>query len=83
MVYWSESYNTETVPYFWSNQSNFWTLDLGLGYSMARGGLSFQAYVTNATDEEYFTGSDTFSKERAVIQLNDPRTWGIRMKFVF
>ncbi len=83
VVYWSESYNTETVPYFWSNQSNFWTLDLGLGYSMARGGLSFQAYVTNATDEEYFTGSDTFSKERAVVQLNDPRTWGIRIKLDF
>ncbi len=82
-IYWSDSYNTETVPYFWSNQNSFWTLDLGLAYDMARSGLSFQAYVTNATDEEYFTGSDTFSKERAVVQLNDPRTWGIRMKLDF
>ncbi len=79
-VYWSDSYNTETIPYFWSHQKSFVTLDVAMTWQLPSRDVTLQAYVANVTDEDYFTGSDTFSKERAVVQFNDPRTWGLRFK---
>ena len=82
-LYYSDSYNTETIQYFWSQQGSFSTVDLTATWYSASDAYSIQAYINNASDEDYLTGSDTFSNERAVVQFNDPRTWGIRASFNF
>jgi iron complex outermembrane receptor protein len=82
-LYYSDSYNTETIQYFWSEQGSFSTVDLTATWYSASDAYSIQAYINNASDEDYLTGSDTFSNERAVVQFNDPRTWGIRASFNF
>lgn len=82
-VYYSDDYETWPAPYFWTHQDSYTTVDLSVIWYSPGSTYSVQAYVNNLTDEEYITGSDTFSDSRAVVQFNDPRVWGIRAAYNF
>ncbi|MGI9237003.1 MAG: TonB-dependent receptor [Woeseiaceae bacterium] len=82
-LYLSDEYKTTNIPYFFTKQDSYTTMDLrGTWYSESIP-LSIQGYVLNATDEIVQVGGDQFSQGRAVADFNNPRTWGIRLAYNF
>ncbi|PLW81421.1 TonB-dependent receptor [Kineobactrum sediminis] len=82
-LYYSDEYSTESVGYFWAKQDSYTTVDLTATWYSRDEKISVQAFVNNATEEDVITGSDTFSGNRAVVDYNNPRTWGVRMAYNF
>ncbi len=82
-LYYSDDYNTTSVPYFWAQQDAYMTVDLSATWYAPGDAISVQAYVRNASDELVITGSDTYSGARAVVDFNNPRTWGLRAAYNF
>lgn len=82
-LYLSDDYKTTNIPYFFTKQDSYTTIDLrGTWYSEDMP-LSIQGYVLNATDEIVQVGGDQFSQGRAVADFNNPLTWGIRLAYNF
>ncbi len=81
--YHSDSYQTTSVPYFWSTQDAYTTTDISATWYSPSDDFTVQAYINNASEEDVITGSDTFSGSRAVVDYNNPRTWGIRAAYKF
>ncbi len=83
-VYHSDDYKTTNIPYFFSFQDAYTTVDLrATWYAPDDRPISVQAFVLNATDETVQIGSDQFSQGRAIADFNNPRTWGIRLAYNF
>jgi len=82
-LYYSDDYTTTSVPYFWAQQESYVSADLSATWYAPGDAFSVQAYVRNATDELVITGSDTYSGARAVVDFNNPRTWGLRAAYNF
>jgi iron complex outermembrane receptor protein len=83
-IYHSDDYKTTNIPYFFSFQDAYTTLDLRLTWRQANGGnWSVQGFITNATDEVVQIGSDQFSEGRAIADFNKPRTWGVTARYNF
>ncbi len=83
-IHYSDSYDAfRGMTYFWAQQDSYVTADINVMYRPSNSKFSFQAYILNATDEDYLTGGDAFSGERAIVQFNDPRTIGIKASFNF
>lgn len=81
--YYSDSFQTNAVPYFWSTQDAYTTTDINATWHSPSDEFTVQAYINNATDEVVITGSDTFSGSRAVVDFNNPRVWGVRAAYNF
>jgi iron complex outermembrane receptor protein len=82
-IYHSDDYKTTNIPYFFSHQDAYTTLDFRLTWRQDQGPWSVRAYVNNATDETVQIGSDQFSEGRAVADFNRPRTYGVRVSYNF
>lgn len=82
-LYYSDEYTTTSVSYFWAIQDSYTTVDLNATWYSENDDFSVQAFVNNATEEDVITGSDTFSGNRAVVDYNNPRTWGVRAAYNF
>jgi hypothetical protein len=82
-IYASDSYKTTNVPYFFTYQSSYTTVDLRMTWYQSQGPWSAQAYMTNATDETIQIGGDQFSEGRAVADFNAPRRWGVAVRYNF
>jgi hypothetical protein len=81
--YASDDYKTTNIPYFFSHQDQYATLDLRLTWHADRGPWSVQAFVKNATNETVQVGSDQFSEGRAIADFNNPRIWGVSARYNF
>lgn len=82
-LYASDDYKTTNVPYFFTHQDSYTTVDLRLTWYQDRGPWSVRGYVTNATDEIVQVGGDQFSEGRAVADFNAPRTYGVSVRYNF
>jgi iron complex outermembrane recepter protein len=82
-VYYSDEYRTFSAPYAWAVQDSYTTVDLSATWYSPSDAFSVQAFVNNATDEDVITGSDSYSGARAVVDFNNPRTWGVRAAYNF
>jgi iron complex outermembrane receptor protein len=82
-LYNSGSYKTTNIEYFFTQQSAYTSLDLRATWYASKWPVAVQAYVLNATDEEYLIGGDQFSQGRAIADYSDPRMWGIRLSWNF
>jgi iron complex outermembrane receptor protein len=82
-VYYSDDYRTFSAPYAWAQQDSYTTVDLSATWYSPSDGFSVQAFVNNATDEDVITGSDSYSGNRAVVDFNNPRVWGVRAAYNF
>jgi iron complex outermembrane receptor protein len=82
-IYASDSYKTTNVPYFFTHQDSYTTVDLRLTWYQDQGPWSVRGYVTNATDETVQVGGDQFSEGRAVADFNAPRTYGVSVRYNF
>lgn len=83
LVYYSDDYRTFSAPYAWAHQDSYTTVDLFATWYSPSDKFSVQGFVTNATDEDVITGSDSFSGNRAVVDFNNPRQWGFRFAYNF
>lgn len=81
--YASEEYKTTNIPYFFSRQGAYATLDLRMTWHQAQGPLSVRLYVNNVTDKTVQIGSDQFSEGRAIADFNRPLTWGVSARYNF
>lgn len=82
--YASDSYKTTNIPYFFTRQDSFSTIDARVTwYPNPDSPWSVQAFVTNLTDELVQVGGDQFSEGRAVADFNRPRFWGITARYNF
>jgi len=82
-IYYSDDYKTTNIPYFFSFQDSYTTVDLRLTWYQDNGNWSVRGYVNNATDEVVQVGSDQFSEGRAIADFNRPRTWGVTVRYNF
>ncbi|MEH6590537.1 MAG: TonB-dependent receptor [Halioglobus sp.] len=82
-IYYSDDYRTFSAPYAWAVQDSYTTVDLSATWYSPSDAFSVQAFVNNATDEDVITGSDSYSGARAVVDFNNPRTWGVRAAYNF
>ncbi len=82
-VYHTDDYKTQNVEYFFAQQDAYTTLDLRLTWMSVSGAFSAQAFVKNATDEDYLTETTVFSGARAFADYGDPRTYGLRVGYNF
>lgn len=82
-VYYSDDYSTFSAPYAWAHQDAYTTIDLFATWYSPTDIFSIQAFINNLTDKDVITGSDSFSGARAVVDFNDPRTYGIRFAYNF
>lgn len=82
-VYHSDSYKTQNENYFFAKQDAFTTVDLRATWSSNANDLSVQAYVKNVTEEVYLTETTVFSRNRAMADYNNPRTYGVRIGYNF
>jgi iron complex outermembrane receptor protein len=82
-IYASDGYKTTNIPYFFSFQDSYATVDLRLNWYQAQGPWSAQLFVTNATDETVQVGSDQFSEGRAIADFNKPRQYGVSIRYNF
>jgi iron complex outermembrane receptor protein len=82
-IFYTDDYKTQNVEYFFAKQDAYTTLDLRLTWMSQSGGFSAQAFVKNATDEEYLTETTVFSGARAFADYGDPRTYGLRVGYNF
>ena len=82
-IYASDSYKTTNVPYFFTQQDSYTTVDLRMTWYQDQGPWSVRGYVTNATDETVQVGGDQFSEGRAVADFNAPRTYGVSVRYNF
>jgi iron complex outermembrane receptor protein len=82
-MYYSDNYRVTNDPYFWSEQDQFITLDASLGWKSSDGKISALLFGKNLTNEAYFTSGTVFSRQRAVVDYSNPRTYGIRLGYNF
>jgi iron complex outermembrane receptor protein len=82
-VYYSDEYRTFGAPYAWAEQDSYTTVDLSATWYSPSDTFSVQAFVNNASDEDVITGSDSYSGNRAVVDFNNPRLWGMRASYNF
>ena len=82
-VYSSGDYKTTNIEYFFTQQDAYTSVDLRATWYAQDWPLSVQAFMLNATDEEYLIGGDQFSQGRAIADFSDPRTWGVRVAWNF
>jgi iron complex outermembrane receptor protein len=82
-VYYSDEYRTFSAPYAWAEQDSFTTVDVSATWYSPSDTFSVQAFVNNASDEDVITGSDSYSGNRAVVDFNNPRLWGMRAAYNF
>jgi iron complex outermembrane receptor protein len=82
-VYYSDEYRTFGAPYAWAEQDSYTTVDITATWYSPSDAFSVQAFVNNASDEDVITGSDSFSGNRAVVDFNNPRLWGMRAAYNF
>jgi hypothetical protein len=82
-LYASDDYKTSNVPYFFTQQDSYTTIDLRLTWYQSQGPWSVQGFVTNVTDEVVMVGGDQFSEGRAVADFNRPRWWGVMVRYNF
>lgn len=81
--YASDDYKTTNIPYFFTHQDSYATLDLRLTWHQAQGPWAVQGYVNNVTDKTVQIGSDQFSEGRAIADFNRPLTWGVTARYNF
>jgi iron complex outermembrane receptor protein len=81
--YFSDEYKTTNIPYFFTHQDKYSTVDLRMIWYQADGPWSLQAYINNASDEIIQVGGDQFSEGRAVADFNRPRTYGLVARYNF
>ena len=82
-IYASDDYKTTNIPYFFSKQDSYATLDLRATWYQSSGPWSAQLWMTNATDEDIQVGSDQFSEGRAIADFNKPRQYGVTVRYNF
>jgi iron complex outermembrane receptor protein len=83
LMYHSDDYKTHNVGYFFSFQDAYTTFDARLIWRSADSPLSVQAYVKNLTEEDVVTETTVFSGNRAMVDYNAPRTYGVRVGWNF
>ena len=83
LLYHSDDYTTTNIPYFFTHQDAYTTIDLRATWYNAADTLSVQGFVLNASDETVQIGSDQFSQGRVVADFNSPRIWGVRVAYNF
>ncbi|MDE0347231.1 MAG: TonB-dependent receptor, partial [Boseongicola sp.] len=83
LLYHSDEYKTTNIPYFFTHQDAYTTIDLRATWHNADDTLSVQGFVLNATDETVQIGSDQFSQGRIVADFNNPLIWGVRVAYNF
>ena len=83
LLYHSDDYKTTNIPYFFTHQDAYTTIDLRTTWYNADDTLSVQGFVLNASDETVQIGSDQFSQGRVVADFNNPRIWGVRVAYNF
>lgn len=82
-LYYSGEYRVTNQPYFWAVQEQYFTVDASLEWRSNNGKFSVLAFVSNLTNEAYFTDGTVYSASRAVVDYSNPRTFGIRVGYNF
>jgi len=78
-LYYSSEYKATNAPYFWSNQSSYATLDLAATWTSENGLYKIRPFINNVTEELVLTEATVFSRSRAIVDYNSPRTYGVRV----
>jgi len=81
-VYFSSPYKVMNAPYFWDRQNTYALMDMALTWAPADK-YDIKAFVQNLANTPVMTMGQVFSKGRAVVDYNDPRTYGVRLSYNF
>lgn len=75
----SDEYQASNAPYYWSLQPSYTTFDLAATWTAPNAPWSVRVFANNVTEELYLTEATVFSRSRAMVDYNAPRTWGVRV----
>ncbi|WP_373006653.1 TonB-dependent receptor [Hyphomonas sp.] len=79
LMKYSDEYQASNAPYFWSQQPSYTTFDLAATWSAPNAPYKVRVFANNVTEQLYLTEATVFSRSRAIVDYNAPRTWGVRI----